>query len=160
MTAALVECGQFLNVSPDVLHRLQAIDDLDLSPAQARMEVDFPGTSGGHEAVSREVKRFFALALLEPNPQHRLVIGERIDGLWHYFILHTQVYRRFCSEVFGSYLHHNPVLPANKAELAADYDRTRKLYARYFGEPPAALWGDGDMICWGGCDEIREETLH
>lgn len=148
--------GVAAQLSEGMLLRLKRIDELDLQPAQARMIVDFPIQNSSFEAVSREVKRFLALALLEPRPGHRIVIGEQIDGLWHYFILHTKAYREFCSEVYGAYLHHNPVLPENKRELAADYVKTRDLYRRYFGEPPLALWGDNDMICWGGCDEISD----
>lgn len=156
---------QALNFAPGIgaripqalFARLEFIDRLDLSRAQARMEVDFPGTSASFGDVSREVKRFLALAALERNPGHRIVIGEKIDGLWHYFILHTMEYRQFCNKAFGSYLHHVPILPEEKPELAADYAKTRELYRKYFGEPPVTLWGDGDMICWGGCDEVTDE---
>lgn len=147
-------------VPPGMLATLELIENLDLSRAQERMSVDFPGTEVSFDEVSTEVKRFLALAALEPNPGHRIVIGEKIDGLWHYFLLHTREYRDFCQQVYGSYLHHVPILPPEKAELAADYIKTRDLYRRYFGEPPAHLWGDGDMICWGGCDEVRDDNLH
>jgi hypothetical protein len=155
----LASVGAAAGVSDGIVQRLSAIDELDLRPARDRMEVDFPGTNQDFPAVSSEVKRFLALALLEPDPGHRLVIGEKIDGLWHYFILHTIQYRKFCDSVFGSYLHHVPILPHQKNQLAEDYDKTRALYRRYFGEPPSRLWGDGDMICWGGCDEITESRL-
>lgn len=145
------------NVPAGLLAKLALIDSLDLSRAQERMSVDFPGSEASFEEVSTEVKHFLALAVLERNPGHRIVIGEKIDGLWHYFILHTKEYRDFCSQVFGTYLHHVPILPSEKPSLAADYLKTRDLYRNYFGDPPAHLWGDDDMICWGGCDEIRDD---
>ncbi|SRR6266481_471222 len=146
-------------VPQGLLAKLALIEDLDLTRAQARMSADFPGSEAQFQAISIEVKRFLALAVLERNPGHRIVIGEKIDGLWHYFILHTKEYQEFCKQVFGTYLHHVPILQEEKASLAADYQKTRELYRNYFGDPPAALWGDNDMICWGGCDEIRDDNL-
>lgn len=154
--------GAAATLTPAVVAGIRAIEALDLMKAQERMSVDFPGTEDDFPAVSLEVKRFLALALLE-KPDHRIVIGEKIDGLWHYFILHTMDYRRFCDDVYGAYLHHVPILPHQKQELAGDYGKTRDLYRKYFGEPPVTLWGDNDMICWGGCDEVREirdEKVH
>ena len=138
----------------DVLRKLGLVVSVDFEPVKNRLLVDFPNhTKQELDEMEIEVKRFLALALFEPNPGHRIVVSEKIDALWHYFILHTQEYRNFCQEVYGSYLNHVPILPHKKKELGADYAKTRKLYAVYFGKPPKRLWGDAQQICWGGCDE-------
>jgi hypothetical protein len=145
-------------LEPHVLRKLQVIIDCDFEPVKARLLVDFPNyTAEQLTEMELEVKRFLALALFEPKCGFRIAVSEKIDALWHYFILHTREYRRFCAEVFGSYLHHEPILPSQKAELGPDYDRTRKLYATYFGPPPIHLWGETDQICWGGCSESPVE---
>lgn len=146
-------------LEPHVLRKLQRIVNCDFEPVKARLLVDFPGhTTEALAEMEIEVKRFLALALFQPHPGHRIVVSEKIDALWHYFILHTKEYQRFCSEVFGSYLHHIPILPTQKAELGPDYSKTRELYEKYFGPPPIHLWGENDQICWGGCDEYRESS--
>lgn len=148
----LIEAARTMD--SEVLKKLGLIVSLDFDPVKERMLADFPDYSGeALREMELEVKRFLALALFEPKAGHRIVVSEKIDTLWHYFILHTHVYHRFCADVYGAYLHHIPILPAQKAELGPDYLKTRQLYERYFGPPPSHLWGDSQQICWGGCDE-------
>ena len=144
-----------------VLRKLEVIVSLDLESAKQRMLVDHPSYSVDElSEMEREVKRFLSLALFEPKPGHRIVVSEKIDTLWHYFILHTREYRAFCDMVYGSYLNHVPILPHQKAELGPDYQKTRELYQTYFGAPPTHLWGDAQQICWGGCDESPDRQNH
>lgn len=37
-----------------------------------------------------------------------LAPSERIDLAWHEFLLFTKEYQRFCSRMFGFFIHHNP----------------------------------------------------
>lgn len=145
-------------MNSETLRRLAIIAKLNFEPVKDRMVVDLPHHSRPVlEEMEREVKRFLALVLFEPAAAHRIVVSEKIDALWHFFILHTREYRRFCAEVYGAYLNHVPILPHSKRELGPDYQRTKEMYQRYFGPPPAHLWGADDMICWGGCDERLPE---
>jgi hypothetical protein len=89
--------------------KLEIIEGLDLSSPRDRMLVDFPDQAPKAEGMAREVKRFLTLAALNPKPSHRIVVSEKVDTLWHYFILHTQDYRRFSQQVFGAYLNHFPI---------------------------------------------------
>ena len=120
------------------------------------MNVDYPTPDDQMDRYELEVKRFLALGVLEPGPH---MVSEKVDTLWHYQVLHTQEYRKFCQDVFGTFLHHVPILPDEKPQYASKYIRTRELYAKPFGEPPADLWGDNAQICWGGCDEIRDDQI-
>ncbi len=145
------------NLESEILLKLQEIVSLDFRSVKKRLLVDFPHyTHPELDEMEVEVKRFLALALLEKDAGHRIVVSEKIDTLWHYFILHTSVYRKFCQSVYGAYLNHVPILPEEKKSLGPDYQKTRRLYAVYFGEPPVHLWGDNQQICWGGCDERVE----
>jgi len=40
-----------------------------------------------------------------------------VDEVWHNFILHTKLYRDYCLDNFGMFIHHNPKLPKNVDEL-------------------------------------------
>jgi hypothetical protein len=51
--------------------------------------------------LEREFKRFVALTLIEPGVT-RAPPGP-VDMYWHYLILHTQDYKRFCEEIWGSF---------------------------------------------------------
>lgn len=144
------------NVSADRLGKVTTIADLDFSRVKARMNVDCPTAPENMERFEREVKRFLALVVLEGG---YYVVSERVDALWHYFVLHTQEYRDFCAKVYGSFLHHVPILPEEKARWGADYLRTKETYAKHFGAPPADLWGEHDLICWGGCAEVVESRV-
>jgi hypothetical protein len=141
--------------SAETIGKLAMIETFDFSRIRGRMNVDYPTPDDQMDRYEREVKRFQALVVLEPGLPH--MVSEKIDTLWHYQLLHTREYRDFCQEVFGTFLHHVPILPEEKAQYAEKYVRTRELYAKHFGEPPTDLWGDNAQICWGGCDEIRDQ---
>lgn len=149
------------DVSAEDVRRILAIESVDFAQVKARMNVDFPTSDEQLNRYEKEVKRFLALIVLDGSNGH--VVGEKIDALWHYFVLHTREYAQFCHDVFGDFVHHVPVLPSEKYKLAAAYLRTRESYARYFAAPPKDLWGDNEQICWGGCDEFtskKESQLH
>lgn len=149
-----VQTGKARDLSAQQLSKLGIIASLDFSMIKRRLVVDFPHyTPPQLDGMELEVKRFLALMVLEPNAPHRIVVSEKIDNLWHFFILHTREYRAFCDRVFGGYLNHVPILPEEKAELGPDYASTKELYSKYFGLPTPEFWGEMDMICWGGCDE-------
>lgn len=88
-------------------------------------------TAAIHE---RELKRFLALCAIYGGP-----IGMRgdVDDLWHTFLMFTQDYRRFCTEVAGDFIHHAP----NDEDVSQDEVRSAALrfdaaYAAAFGAKP------------------------
>ena len=63
------------------------------------------------EDIFHETKKFLAICR-EPGmfiPDELLIV----DEMWHNFILFTKEYQHFCTQYFGSYVHH---LPASKKE--------------------------------------------
>ncbi|MBL7682041.1 MAG: hypothetical protein JNK00_01680 [Flavipsychrobacter sp.] len=48
-----------------------------------------------------EFKKFVAISLIEPNQVH--APSGPVDMFWHFLILHTIDYNRFCDEVWGSH---------------------------------------------------------
>lgn len=105
-----------------------------------------------------ELKKYLALCALRPGGGYGM--SRVIDELWHTFIFFTFDYHRFCEEVAGRYLHHQP---ATEEDLSSgknieDYLRTLSEYRLYFGEPPVHLWpiptsakGMAETTCDGGC---------
>jgi hypothetical protein len=83
-----------------------------------------------------------------------------IDVFWHKHILYTQSYTDVCQELFGRYLHHEP-LPKQKRQVVSDgptkeFLATRELFAREFGNSPLAHQTpdgpDGGHCKSGGCE--------
>jgi hypothetical protein len=130
--------------------KVNFIANLDFERVKGRMNVDYPTSSEDMSRFEREVKRFLALVALDGGPH---VVSEKVDTMWHYFVLHTSEYRDFCKTAFGRFLDHVPILPEEKPQLAEGYARTKEAYRRFFGSIPAELWGENDQICYGGCQE-------
>lgn len=56
--------------------------------------------------ISAELRRFFELVLTGKGPL--AVLSKKVDALWHTFVVHTPQYRKFCDEVNGGYIDHQP----------------------------------------------------
>jgi hypothetical protein len=87
-------------------------------------------------SLELEFKRFMKLVLREPGPL--AMIDRRIDELWHSFILFTPQYRKFCEEVMGFFVDHQPrtsLTPAPPGAIANFVD----AYTRHFKYLPD-LW--------------------
>jgi hypothetical protein len=104
-----------------------------------------------------EFKRFVALSMI--HGQSIGMMSEKVDALWHQFILFTHEYMSFCDTYLGRYLHHVPcgegtdVSAEAKAECDANFVR---LYTQTFGEIPRMQ----DSCCNGtGCGEIRRNSI-
>jgi hypothetical protein len=66
-----------------------------------------------------------------------------LDEAWHLFILMTQDYYRFCNFVFGTYLHHQPEVPApvsSSDDAAAPIRDQISLVIKYWGSETAQAW--------------------
>lgn len=51
--------------------------------------------------ISEEFRKFVAISLIEPNQVH--APSGPVDMFWHFLILHTVDYNKFCEEVWGSH---------------------------------------------------------
>jgi uncharacterized protein (TIGR04222 family) len=93
------------------------------------------------DRVVREYKRF---AYLAATAGHSICPSEEVDQAWHLHLTYTHSYwKRFCGEVLGQPLHHNPTRggPAEDEKHRRMYAETLAAYRRAFGrEPPADIW--------------------
>lgn len=84
------------------------------------------------EHCAQRYKNFLSLHIKYANIP--LVPTKEIDEFWHNHILHTKKYLYDCEQLFGGYLHHTPLAPADDLnELIHDFQRTKQLYFAEFG---------------------------
>jgi uncharacterized protein (TIGR04222 family) len=96
------------------------------------------------DRVIREYKRFVALAVASTHP---VTPSDQVDQAWHLHLLDTQNYRKFCEDVLGRPLDHQPSRggPAERAKYIAAYEETLQCYRETFGEaPPVDIWPDAE----------------
>lgn len=88
-----------------------------------------------------DYKRFCYLSVGSASPMSP---SPDIDAVWHLHLTHTRDYwQRYCPEVLGVNLHHDPASPgvAERAALVTQYAATLSAYQQVFGAPPAKdLW--------------------
>lgn len=145
--------GVAKTLDEDTLCKLSVIGRLNFVPVLERLLDDYPNYSYDQlNEMVLEVKRFFALSVFDPNTGH--VVSGKIDVVWHFFILHSREYSKFCEIVYGTYLDHHPILQSQKARLHPAYLETKKFYANYFGPVPINLGGEDDMVCTCGCKDV------
>lgn len=93
------------------------------------------------DRVIREYKRYAYLAATAADP---VCPSEDVDAAWHLHLTYTRSYwKRFCGEVLGRPLHHDPTKggPAEAGKHHRMYERTLADYRAVFGEdPPADVW--------------------
>jgi len=92
------------------------------------------------ERVISEYKRFIFLAMVAGHP---VTPSDEVDQVWHLHLLYTRSYwKRFCGEVLGRDLHHDPTAGGRdeKSKFEHWYDRTLESYRRVFGAPPQDIW--------------------
>jgi hypothetical protein len=88
------------------------------------------------ESMIFEFRRWLALIVLGNNGIP--MISTQVDEVWHTFIVYTRDYTNFCNDVFGRYIHHQPI--AIPTEWARNF---QLLYANTFGGVPT-LWAWND----------------
>jgi uncharacterized protein (TIGR04222 family) len=135
-------------MTPDraaLLDRILSFDvdgvDSPALPFAARLARENGWSRPHAERVIREYKRFVFLAMTAGFP---VCPSEDVDAAWHLHLTYTRSYwKRFCGEVLGQPLHHDPTKggPAEADKHLAMYDRTLAAYREAFGErPPADVW--------------------
>ena len=135
-------------MSPDRATLLAQIEAFDIDgpttpslPFAARLARE-NGWSGPYaEQVIREYKRYVFLSATSTEP---VCPSEDVDAAWHLHLTYTRSYwKRFCSDVLGRQLHHDPTKggPAEADKHLRMYARTLAAYRETFGhEPPADIW--------------------
>jgi hypothetical protein len=116
--------------------REKAIDDFDLSFVYERFGNESKLSGENWSKIELEFKKFMKLTLSEGAPL--AMIDERVDELWHSFILFTPQYLKFCDDVMGFFVHHQPRTSATPVpEIAINNFVT--AYTKCFGELDS-LW--------------------
>lgn len=141
---------------------------MDATVLRYAQEQDIPlEVAREHE---KELKRY--LALCAANPGKAYGMSAVIDDLWHIFICYTTDYHRFCKEVAGYYIHHQPTNNEDRTngKAAKDYQALLEDYEKFFGEPAAVhIWPrlshmhnlGSDAKCTGckGCGVLEANGL-
>jgi hypothetical protein len=99
-----------------------------------------------------ELKKFLVLCTLEGGTGGRgaCAPSQRLDEIWHAFVLHTRAYEKYCRERLGRVVHHNPT-DGPESDL---YVRTRETALRTFGALDPEFWPMNAALaadCNGSC---------
>ncbi len=69
------------------------------------------------------LKQYYALPVIDPLNAH--AVSKDVDPFWHAHILHTKDYSKFCNDVVGSFMHHDPLDHENEQKV----ENVSRLYA-------------------------------
>ena len=123
--------------------KIEAIDRFDYSNVKWKVSKDLSGVTDKYiDEGIENLKLYYAVALLDPLNGH--AVSRAVDPFWHAHVLFTKDYGRFCDEIFGGYVHHEPLDEANAAEMK----KVERLY-RYTIGIYADLFKDVDESWWG-----------
>jgi hypothetical protein len=117
--------------------------NLDAAAGQATMAsklADAEGWTDQHaKAVLREYKRFVYLAMVS---DAQVTPSGDVDRAWHLHLIYTRDYWDKMGALLPRPLHHEPSVSDEDApRYVAQYEATKRLYAREFGqEPPVSVW--------------------
>jgi hypothetical protein len=89
------------------------------------------------KAAEAEYRKFLYLLMLRPK-QVLIPWCDDLDLFWHEHILHTQEYSDDCQQLFGRFIHHDPLISKRRiGEIDAKL-QTVWAYYRSFGRKVAA----------------------
>ena len=92
-----------------------------------------------HRAIE-EYKRFIFVSAVCGHPTTPSFV---VDEVWHTHLIFTKSYWEEMGDIVGKLIHHDPGQgeAGDEAMFARQYQRTLESYRKYFGEPPADIWG-------------------
>ncbi len=109
--------------------------EFDLSLAKRRYRERTGCDEAETAQVEQEFRRFFLLLAENPGTQLGLHNGQ-IDDFWHELICCTALYRGYCVEVAGRFIHHDP-----QGGSGDGYNITWwAYYDRFLEAPDARFW--------------------
>lgn len=126
---------------------LEVLNEWDLGRVQDYVQKENSFGVDPAKAVV-EYRRFIFMAL---SAQHPCVPSRAVDEVWHAHLLHSRDYLAFCKAIGRDYIHHEPALPGEKANLIPHFEQTTAFYEKCFGEKPdQTVWGvGGQAVCVG-----------
>lgn len=92
----------------------------------------------------QETKKFLVLCASGLNCSYSP--SEKVDAMWHQFMLHSKDYFRFC-ELVGGYVHHQP----SEEHQPERYARTLEGLRRIFGNVNQFYWEERAAGCSDNC---------
>ncbi|MFT5036795.1 MAG: hypothetical protein ACI9VM_000360 [Candidatus Azotimanducaceae bacterium] len=114
----------------------EKIQQFDLSVVTDTLARREPKYADSAEALEAECRRFLFMAAIVPELEHAPT--KPIDDYWHQFILFTRMYKDFCKDIIGRFVHHKPL---GADDHQAVFDRTQGTVVRLFGDfPNKSLW--------------------
>ncbi|MHB8519864.1 MAG: glycine-rich domain-containing protein [Limisphaerales bacterium] len=108
--------------------------------------------------LEAEFKKFVALTLIQPGIV--LAPSGPVDMYWHFLILHTRQYRRFCHEIWGRFQHHprgssedegaasDALMHHQPVTIEAEtnsFCQILSLYEKIFGPADSQVWQPPDQ---------------
>lgn len=95
----------------------------------------------GHADAPALETEFRKFAVLCARHRHlNLTPSSRVDDYWHQLVLDTQMYRAFCTVVFGEFVDHIP--DRFSFGMNDQFSQTIRLYEQRFGLPDPTIWGE------------------
>jgi hypothetical protein len=91
-----------------------------------------------YQEAFTEFKKYAALSNIFEGEQLGMV-SEKVDAVWHQFILFTKNYEQFCNDYLGRFLHHFPNLDKDKRDNGS-VKSFRERYTQVYGKIPE-IWG-------------------
>ena len=133
--------------TPGVLTSLAGIEAFDLSSPRQQLLLNYGAHIGPDEVdtVIRELRRFLSLRLLVLTPKYDTFVPSlKVDLAWHQFILHTRLYREFCTNLLGYFIDHEPAATRSegRATVAGEIAAyTKQQLQEFYGPTAPYIWG-------------------
>lgn len=122
--------------------RIKMIDEFDYSKVRSKVDKDMGGVPKSYlDKGIENLKKYYVVALLDPKNKH--AVSRPVDPFWHSHVLFTKDYQKFCKDIFGGYIHHEPLDENNSIEVKKVenlYDYTIDLYDDMFENLDKEWW--------------------
>lgn len=119
------------------------------------------------EQIIIEFKKFIAILVINnKNDTNVQMVSDLVDEVWHAFILFTNQYKKFCDDIVGRYIHHEPNVTS---EYGPDplfaYIKKRSIeffyeeYEKYFGPVPKIWKTREKSVATTNLEKIKKNKL-
>jgi hypothetical protein len=105
------------------LKQREALKNWVFAPVYAHEVLrQYPHLSGSEVDMAFELLRLYFEVCWEYQLKTVAMPSKLIDACWHVFMLDSRRYQQFCMDVYGSYLHHEPLRPVAQTQQGAAAD--------------------------------------
>lgn len=137
--------SRFNGLPPETVEALELLEKYEIpAGVLSRLVEKSPYSEISKEEILvriSEFKKFTALLVINLRKKRSVeMMSEEIDDIWHTFILFTKEYQDFCEILVGEYIHHEPNVEPQEADMSAigNYNihgirNFAEDYERYFG---------------------------